>query len=346
MSKYRVVKADRLRELTVGIFVKLGMPQDDAHKMGDILVDADLRGVLSHGTRFVPTYAKWIKDGWINLNPQVKVVAESAGTVAYDADDSIGHLVSVKAMESCIQRAKQLGIGAATVANARHCGAMAYYSQMAADAGCIGHAVTNGGVLMAPYGGIDPTIGLNPLSWAVPTNKPWSVNLDMATAVVAASKVTQAIEKGEDIPLGWAIDHEGVPTVDPLEAKKGAMLPLGGVKGYGLAIILDVLAGVLGGGRFGANQGLEKYPQKQQNYSHFFMAIDIEKFIPLPEFKDRMDQVIERLKAGRLAPGSTGILLPGEIEYNTRLRHQSEGISYPVPVLDEIEKLAASLGVA
>ncbi|MGI5836638.1 MAG: Ldh family oxidoreductase [Chloroflexota bacterium] len=346
MTEYRIVKADRLRSLTVGIFSGLGMPQADAEKMGDILVDADLRGVFSHGTRFVPTYTKWIRDGWVNLNPQIRVVAESTVTAAFEADDSLGHLVSVKAMEHCIKKAKEHGIGAATVANARHCGAMAYYSQMAADAGCIGHAVTNGGVLMAPYGGIDPTIGLNPLSWAVPSNKPWSVNLDMATAVVAASKVTQAIEKGEKIPLGWAIDHEGNPTDDPYEAKKGAMLPLGGVKGYGLAIILDVLSGVLSGGRFGANQGLEKYRQKEQNYSHFFMAIDVEKFMPLKEFKDRMDQLIERLKAGRLAPGSTGILLPGEIEYNNRVRHMAEGISYPVVILDQIEQLAKELGAA
>ena len=124
------------------------------------------------------------------------------------------------------------------------------------------------------------------------------------------------------------------------------MLPLGGVKGYGLAIILDVLSGVLSGGRFGANQGLEKYRQKEQNYSHFFMAIDVEKFMPLKEFKDRMDQLIERLKAGRLAPGSTGILLPGEIEYNNRVRHMAEGISYPVVILYQIEQLAKELGAA
>lgn len=321
------------------------MPREDAEKMGDILLDADLRGVLSHGCRFVPIYTKWIRDGWVNLNPQIKVLAESDSTVAYDADGSMGHLVSMKAMEACIGKAKKHGVGTATVSNSRHCGAMAYYAQMAADAGCIGHAVTNGGVLMAPYGGIDPTIGLNPLAWAAPTNGPWSFNLDMATAVVAASKVMQAIEKGEKIPLGWAIDPEGSPTDDPVTARKGAMLPLGGAKGYGLALVLDILAGVLSGGRFGANQGLEKFPQKQQNYSHFFLAIDIEKFMPLAEFKERMDQLIDRLKAGRLAPGSTGIMLPGEIEYNTRQRHMAEGIPYPTVIMDEIEDIAAELGV-
>ncbi len=346
MAEYRIVKPDRMGSLAAGIFAGLGMPREDAQRMAEILLDADLRGVFSHGCRFVPIYAKWIRDGWVNLHPQVRVLAESDSTVAYDADGSMGHLVSAKAMEACIGKAKKHGVGTATVANSRHCGAMAFYAQAAADAGCIGHAVTNGGVLMAPYGGIDPTIGLNPLAWAAPTNRPWSFSLDMATAVVAASKVMQALEKGEKIPLGWAIDPEGNPTDDPATALKGAMLPLGGVKGYGLALVLDILAGVLSGGRFGANQGLEGFAQKEQNYSHFFLAIDIERFMPLAEFRERMGRLIDRLKAGRLAPGSTGITLPGEIEYNTRQRHMAEGIPYPAAIVGEIERIAAELGVS
>ncbi len=345
MAEYRIVPADRIRALTVGIFSKLGMPESDAELMGDILLDADLRGVLTHGCRFVPYYVERIKKGIINLKPEIAVISEASGTVAFDADGALGHLVSVKAMRSAIQKAKQNGIGAATVRNSRHCGAMAYYAQMAADEGCIGHAVTNGGVAMAPYGGIDRVVGLNPLAWVAPTNRPWSVNLDMATSVVAGSKVALAIEKGERIPLGWAIDPDGNPTDDPAVAQKGAMLPLGGAKGYGLALFLDIVSGVLSGGRFGANQGLERFPVKEFQFSHFFMAIDIERFMPLSEFKARMDQLIDRLKSSRLAAGSTGIMLPGEIEYNTRQRHMVEGIPYPAVVMDEIESIAAELGV-
>ncbi len=335
-----------MRSLTTGIFAKLGMPQQDADFMGECLVDADLRGVLTHGCRFVPVYHALINKGTVNLHPEIKVVAEAPCTVAFDADNALGHIVSAQAMRTCIQRAKQFGIAAASVRNSRHCGAMAYYAQMAVDAGCIGNAVTNGGVMMAPYGGIDRAVALNPVAWAAPTGKPWAVNLDMATSVVAGSKVMLAIEKGEKIPLGWAIDTDGQPTDDPYKAREGAMLPLGGAKGYGLAVILDVLAGVLSGGRFGANQGLEPYPVKEQQYSHFFMAIDIAKFLPLEEFKGRMDALIEQLKTGRLAEGSQGIFLPGEIEYNTRQRHLREGIPYPASVMAEIEKIAADLGVA
>jgi LDH2 family malate/lactate/ureidoglycolate dehydrogenase len=338
--------AERMRALTAGIFAKIGMSEQDAGFMGDCLVDADLRGVLTHGCRFVPMYFKWFNDGIADPKPNVTVVSEASGTMAYDAGDSLGHVVSAKAMQECIDRAKELGIAAATVRNSRHCGAMAYYAQMAADQGCIGYAVTNGGVAMVPFGGRDRAVGLNPMAWAAPTDRPWSVNLDMATSVVAGSKVMLAIEKGEKIPLGWAVDEAGAPTEDPHAAMKGAMLPLGGPKGYGLAIILDILSGVLSGGRFGVNQGLDKFSKKEQQYSHFYMAISIEKFMPVEEFKQRMGELIDTLKQGRLAEGSSGVFLPGEIEYNTRQRFEKEGIPYPAPVIEEIEKIALELGVA
>lgn len=314
--------------------------------MGDCLVDADLRGVLTHGCRFVPVYYKWFKDGIANPKPEIQVIQEAAGSLAFDAGDSLGHVVSAKAMRACIKRAKEVGIAAATVRNSRHCGAMAYYAQMAADEGCIGYAVTNGGVMMVPFGGRDRAVGLNPMAWAAPTDRPWSFNLDMATSVVAGSKVALAIEKNEKIPLGWALDENGNPTTDPHAAQKGAMLPLGGAKGYGLALVLDILSGVLSGGRFGVNQGLEPFNIKQAQFSHFYMAIAIEHFMPVDEFKSRMGALIDTLKAGRVAEGFSEIFLPGEIEYNTRQRHLEEGIPYPAPVIAEIEKIAADLGVA
>lgn len=345
MSDFRIVPADRMRVLTSGIFAEAGMPRADADFMGECLVDADLRGVVTHGCRFVPTYYQQIKQGIINLHPKIRIVAESPASVAFDADGALGHIVSSQAMRTCITRAKEFGIAAATVRNSRHCGAMAYYAQMAVDAGCIGNAVTNGGVRMAPYGGIDPKVALNPLAWAAPTGRPWAVNLDMATSVVAGNKVNLAFEKGESIPQGWAIDKDGKPTTDPRVAREGAMLPLGGYKGFGLAVMLDVLAGVLSGGRFGANQGLEPFPVKEQQFSHFFMAIDVARFMPLADFKARMDAMIDALKVGRLTEGSDGVFLPGEIEYSNRLRHLQEGLPYPAPVIEQIERIAAELEV-
>ena len=168
MAEYRIMTADRMHDLTTGIFAKLGMPAKDAGFMGDCLVDADLRGVLTHGCRFIPTYYKWIQAGVANPKPTYKVVSDAPGAVALDADDGIGHLASAEAMRRCIDKAKEVGVGTATVRNSRHCGAMAFYAQMAADAGCIGQAVTNGGVMMAPLGGIDRVVGLNPVGLGGP----------------------------------------------------------------------------------------------------------------------------------------------------------------------------------
>ncbi len=346
MAEMRIESAERMRGLTEGIFKGLGMPADDAAFMGRCLVDADVRGVLTHGCRFIPIYYKWAKDGTLNLTPQPKVLNEAASMIAYDADDSLGHLISARAMQNCIDKAKQTGAAVATVRNSRHCGAMAFYSQMAADAGCIGQAVSNGGVMMAPFGGIDRLVGLNPVSWAAPTNKPWSFNLDMATSVVAGSKIMLAMEKGEQIPLGWAIDSEGKPTSDPKAATKGALLPLGGAKGFGLALMLDIVCGVLSGGRFGANQGLEPFDKKENQFSQYFLAVDIKHFMPLSEFKERMGQLIDKVKSGRTVEGGQGVMVAGEIEYNNRQRLSQEGIPYPAGVMAEIERIAAEVGAA
>ncbi len=346
MGEVRIVSAERMRRLTTGIFSRAGMSEQDADFMGQCLVDADLRGVLTHGCRFIPMYHKWIKRGIVNPRPKIQEITQSESTMASDADGALGHIGVAHAMSSVIKRAKGIGVAAATVRNSRHCGAMAYYAQMAADAGCIGYAATNGGVGMAPFGGYRPAVGLNPMAWAIPTNRPWALNVDISSSVVAQSKVGLAAEKGEKLPLGWAVDADGNPTDDPARALKGAMLPLGGHKGFGLALVIDVLAGVLGGGRFGGNQGVERFAQQEGQFSQFVLAISINNFMPLVEFKERMDQLIERLKSAPLAPGSKGIFIPGEIEYNVRQKHQAEGIPYPAVVIDEIENIATELGVS
>lgn len=335
-----------MRQLAAGIFAKAGVPDADARLMGECLVDADLRGVVTHGCRFIPTYYKRLRQGMINPQPRITIVSESPGSVNFDADGSLGHVASVRAMRTCIEKAKVVGVAMATVRNSRHCGAMAYYAQMAADAGCIGNASTNGGVMMAPFGGKERAVGLNAVAWAVPTNRPWAVTLDMATSVVAGNKVNLAVERGEKIPLGWAIGPDGSPTDDPVQARQGALLPVGGAKGYGLAVVLDAMAGVLSGGRFGANQGLEPFAQKDGQFSHYFLAVAIDHFIPLEKFKERMGEVIEGIKATKPAEGSAGVFLPGEIEYNLRQRRLAEGIPYPVELIAEVEKTAAALGVA
>ena len=334
----RVVQPDQLRATVAGLFRKAGMPEDDAAFMGQCLVDADLRGVHSHGTRYVVNYVRALQKGDWNPTPNVKVERDHHATAVVDADRGAGHVVSRRAMEIAIEKAKKYGTATVTVKNSRHCGALAYYTQMAADAGCIGFASTTAGRLMAPWGGVDKIIALNPLSWAAPTDKPWALDLDMATSVVAGSKLGMAVERGEKIPHGWALDEKGNPTDDPQEAMRGTLLPVGGPKGYGMSVVLDVISGVLSGAGYGRGLG-------GPGSGHIFEATDVEAFMPLDEFRRRMGELVDQIKSSELAPGSTGIFLPGEIEWNNKQERLKRGIPMTAVVIEGIEAAAKELGV-
>ncbi len=331
------VAADNLRAVTADLFERAGMPAEDAAFMGECLVDADLRGVHSHGTRYATSYVSALRSGNWNPRPQIQTVRERGATVLLDGDAGAGHLIGRHAMRLAIDKAREFGTSTVSVRNSTHCGAMAYYTQMAADAGCIGFAATNAGVRMAPWGGADPLVALNPLSWAAPTDRGWAVALDMATSVVAGNKLAVARERGEKIPLGWALDEHGNPTDDPEAGMRGLLLPVGGAKGYGMAVCLDILTGVLSGGRFGAGLG-------GPGAAQIYQAIDIDSFIPLDEFRGRMGQLIDQLKSSRLAPGSSGIFLPGEIEHTLKQQRLREGIPMTAVVVEEINQMARELG--
>ncbi|HEY3081915.1 MAG TPA: Ldh family oxidoreductase [Chloroflexota bacterium] len=334
----RTVAADSLRRVVSAMFEQAGMPPADAQFMGECLVDADLRGVHSHGTRYVVNYVRSLKKGDWNPSANVRVVREHHATAIVDADGAAGHLAGRRAMEIAIEKAKRYGTATVAVRNSRHCGALAYYTQMAASAGCIGFASTTAGRMMAPWGGVDRIIALNPLSWAAPTDRPWSVNLDMATSVVAGSKLGMAIEKGEKIPPGWALDEHGQPTDDPTAALKGTLLPIGGPKGYGMSVVLDILSGVLSGATFGKGLG-------GAGGGHVFQATDVEAFMPIDEFTRLMGQLVDQIKASTPAPGSAGIFLPGEIEHANKTRWLESGIPMTAGVMDELERFASELGI-
>lgn len=334
----RTVTADSLRTIVAAMFGKAGMPESDARFMGRCLVDADLRGVHSHGTRYVVAYIRNLQKGQWNPTPNIRVVREKGATAVIDADRSAGHLSAHRAMQLAIEKAREHGQATVSVRNSNHCGALAYYTQMAADAGCIGFASTTAGRLMAPWGGVDKIIALNPLSWAAPTDRAWSINLDMATSVIAGSKLGMAIEKGEKIPLGWALDESGSPTEDPAAALKGTLLPVGGPKGYGMSVVLDIISGVLSGATFGKGLG-------GPGGGHYLQATDVEAFQPLDQFRTSMGELIDQIKTSTPAPGSSGIFLPGEIEHNNKTRREKEGIPMTAVVMDEIENVAEELGV-
>jgi LDH2 family malate/lactate/ureidoglycolate dehydrogenase len=332
------VAAENLRDVVTDLFRRAGMTDEGASFMGGCLVDADLRGVHSHGVRYAVNYVRALQKGAWNPTPTISVVRERGAMALLDADNGPGHWIGAQAMTMAIEKAREHGTGTVSVRNSTHCGAMAFFTQMAADAGCVGFASTNAGVRMAPTGGKEAVIALNPLSWAAPTDRPWAVDLDMATSVVAGSKLGLSRERGEKIPFGWALDEDGNPTDDPDAAEKGVMLPVGGPKGYGMAVCLDIITGVLSGGRFGKGLG-------GPGTAQFYQAIDIEFFMPVDEFKARMGQLVDQIKGSALAPGSSGIFLPGEIEHNNKTARLKGGIPMTQVVIDDINALASELEI-
>lgn len=335
--------ADRLRQFAEAAFCAVGVPEADARTIADALVDADLRGVHSHGVRWIPRYLASLRAGSTNPLPRVQVVVDGSTTAVADGDLGQGHVVAVAANDMAIKRALEHGLGAVALRRSTHCGAMAYYTNRAAARGCIGFASTNGNANMAPTGGTSRLIGNNPLAYSFPTRLGFPMALDMATSVVAGSRLLMAIERGETIPTGWAVDERGQPTEDPRawRERDGLLVPIGGPKGYGLAVVLDILCGVLSGGHFGA----QRSEPGSTDTSQFFLAIRIDRFMPFEHFLDRMDVLIEQIRSSALAPGSPGVFLPGEIEHNHKQDRLANGVPLDAKTVEALERIRKELGL-
>ncbi len=331
------IRPEVLSEAVTTIFVGYGLPARDAAIVAASLVDADVRGVASHGVQRVPSYVAGVKNGSINPRPRIEVVFDDGPRALIDGDDGMGQVGAQAAMNQAVERAVAHGIGAVGLRRSRHCGAMAYWARFAPPKGCIGIATTNAGLNMAPTGGRDRIVGNNPVAIAVPSNRPWPVVLDMATSVVAGGKLDVAAIRGEKIPFGWAIDLDGNPTDDPVVARKGILEPVGGPKGYGLAVMLDVLAGVLTGARFGGGLG-------PAGSGQFFFALKVDGFLSLEEFNSRIDQVIDQIHDSRLAPGSDRIYFPGEVEHERERVARERGVALEDAVARDLNALLAELG--
>jgi LDH2 family malate/lactate/ureidoglycolate dehydrogenase len=268
------------------------------------------------------------------------MVEAHGGQVVMDGDNGLGQVTALRANELAIQRGKEHGLAAVALRRSTHCGAMAYYAIRAREKGLVGLAITNAGMNMTPTGGTQKIIGNNPFAMAVPTTREWPMVLDMATSVVAGGKLDVARSKGESIPLGWARDKDGNPTTDPVAARQGSLEPLGGPKGYGMAVMLDVLAGVLSGGRFGGMLGTEG---DRGGMAQFFLTIDPTRFMPLDQFKGRMDEVIDQIHESPKSPGVDYIYVAGEIEYGLQSRRERDGVQIEESVLADLDRVEQAL---
>ncbi len=336
---------EALREFTQGCLQKVGVSREDSLIAADVLLESDLRGIESHGiVRLKDHYIDRIRSGDTKAAPDIRVVHEAPATALMDGDAGLGLVVGYRAMELAIRKAGETGAGFVSVTNSRHFGIAGYYPTMALPHDMIGIAMTNAAPLVLPTFGSKPMVGTNPISVAAPTSTGAPFILDMATSVVAAGKFETAMRDGVSVPEGWALDSEGRPTTDPKVARTSRrLLPLGSqpeassYKGYGLAIVVDILCGVLSG--IGAS------PALGANFGHFFGALRIDAFRPADQFKTMMDEMAADLRATPTLPGYERVLVPGDREAQAKEERLKEGIPLHPPVAESLLALGRELGV-
>lgn len=344
---HRGVPHEPLRALVRRIFAAAGMTEGGAAETAEHLVHADLRGVVSHGVSRTAVYADRIRRGLVEPRPEMRTLAETPVSAHLDGGNGPGTVVAKEAMRTAIGKAHASGIGAVSVRRSNHCGMLAHYTGDASAEGLVGFATTSAPPSMAPWGGSQAFFGTNPLSYAIPTphGRP-DIVFDMATSTVARGKIILAEKKGEPIPLGWALDPDGGPTEDAAAAMKGTMLPLGGPKGSGLALLVDVLSGVLSGANYGPHiPPLYDNPDLEQDVGHFFLAMRPELFGPPEEFTRRVGGLAAELAALPAARGHARVCLPGEPEAEREAHHREHGIPLAPEVRAELAGVARGLDV-
>jgi LDH2 family malate/lactate/ureidoglycolate dehydrogenase len=343
-----VLVAERdLAAFCTAVLGKTGVPADEAALITDSLVEADLRGVHSHGAVRFQVYCQRLEAGAFNPRPTIRIVRQTRTTAVMDGDNGMGQLVCRRAMELAIAKAAEGDPAWVSVCNSNHNGTEAYFAQMALAKDMIGFCSTGGGINhVTPWGGAEGMLGNNPFAIALPAGEELPVVLDMACSVAARGKVNVAAARGESIPEGWCTDAQGRPTTDPHEALKGFVLPIAGAKGYALTTTIGMLSTMLAGGAFGRNvTHLYDDFERPQNIGHLVGVIPVTSFVDVDEFKRRMDQGIRDIKGVKKAPGVTEIFLPGEREYRTLVERRKSGIPLAIGTIEELQGLSAKYGV-
>ncbi|MBN8618766.1 MAG: Ldh family oxidoreductase [Anaerolineae bacterium] len=338
------VPVDELDTFTFNIFRALGVAEDEARRCTRGLMESELHCLpgQGQGVRRLPTYRERISKGWIIPGALYEIIKESPALALVDGHNGLGSVVSQKSMELAVQKAKVSGIGTVIVRNSTHFGSAAVPARLALEANCIGIAMTNAGPEMAPWGAASGVVGTNPWGIVVPTGGDFPVVLDIALTTAGKGMMRWYEREGKKMPLDWALTPDGYETDNPSAAMQGFLLGIGQHKGYGLAMITDVITGVISGGGF----GLAPYSDPaKQDVSHTFIAIDIEWFMPVDVFKARMDDFIQQIKSAKLRPGFSEILIPGELDHRREQEYRKNGAQLDVDVFDELSRLAQDLSV-
>ena len=340
------VSGDDLKGTVASIFEKVGVPPEDAELGADVLVLADLRGVDSHGvSNMLRSYLGGYQRGEINPRPNISVVRETAATASIDSDRGLGTIVTPKAMDIAIRKAAEVGVGMVTIGNSRHLGMASYHAMLALEHDMIGVCMTSAPPRMVPTFGAEPRLGTNPIAVAVPARNEPPFVFDAATSSVAQNKIEIARRLGADLEPGWLAAEDGTPIMEevPVPATYhllpvGATRELGSHKGYGLACVVDILAGVLTGFGYGAVPG-------RPNFGHYVAAYNVAGFDDPDHFKDEMDGWLQMMKSTKPAPGHDRVLVAGQPEAEMEAVRRQEGIPLHPDVVQFIRDTCAELSV-
>lgn len=347
MSNEVIVRHDVLEKFIAELFEKAGMRVEAASVTSKCLVKTNLWGVDSHGVLRVPVYIKRVRKGAINAEPEIKAVIDGDGPIALlDGDGGMGFVLGMAGMEKAKEQAKKYGIGLTLVRNSNHFGAAALYTRMAAEDGLIGIATTNVIPNIGMKGNKKPSVGNNPIAMAAPTTGEFPFVLDISLSSVAGGKLLLAAKKGEKIPTDWAVTKDGEETDDPQKGFDGFLLPTGLHKGYGLALFVDLITGLLSGGPF--LQGLRsmyKHPDDPSLTTHTFICIDPSYFMKAEEYDERITEWAKMVHDTPMTEEGARQVIPGEIEHNLANERKANGIPLPVQLVEEFETVAAELGV-
>lgn len=367
-SEMKVVAWKPLQEFVKELFTIAGMPPEDAEVEAGVLLWANLRAVDSHGVLRIPWYLDNIEKGAMNPKPNIQVIKETPATLLLDADRALGSVVTVKVVNMVVEKAKKVGIGWALIRNLSHQGALGYYSQMIAEKGMAGILLVCNPPNMAPFGARVAGVHNSPIAISVPAKRHRPLNLDMATSAAAGGKLLFALDKNTPIPEGWALDKDGNPTTDPKAVDEpdfrfGALLPIGGPKGSGLALMFECLSSIMAGNPLleptlirreigpspegkkdqDIDERLSYVPQHNQN--SVVAAIDINTFTDLESYEEHIDNLIDRIKALPKAEGFSDIFVPGEPEERAFVERSRTGISLPEGTIRNLRAVSEKYGV-
>ncbi|MBN1468556.1 MAG: Ldh family oxidoreductase [Fusobacteriaceae bacterium] len=351
--------ADILQNFMRDVFIKLGVPKEDSKIISDVLITSDLRGMDTHGIQRCKMYYDRIKEGIYEVDTKIDVIKDGPTTALWDGNNGMGHVIAYKAMKTAIEKAKKYGLGAVAVRNSTHFGIAGYYSLMATNEGMIGITTTNARPSIPPTFGVEPMLGTNPLTLGAPTDEEFPFCLDCATSIIQRGKVELFNRLNKQMPNGVVIDDNGENITNPSEIlkkmteRKAALLPLGGAgedmsgyKGYGYATFVEILSAALQNGIcLRDTLGIEENGQKRLKVGHFFLAINIEGFISLDNFKKTTGNIMRGLRSAKKEPNANNIFTAGEKEYNSILKRKETGIPINKSIQEDMKIMKKELGL-